>query len=331
MQGFVSGMRRQVGWFVIIGIGTIILILLVSSLRTDVFAKKFYLTFSPSSAAAFYVGQPVKFQGFTIGRVGDMELLAEGKVRVTLRLLERYHSMVHQNSAARAVKEGLIGEQVVEVTAGDVDKPLVSDGQELNYETQASIEQLLQDIKPAVANANTLLHEMADLAVWLNDPYGAVRQVSARLNEATKGMSRENVEAMVQRFVAVLSQVQAITGEFEQHHVASNLSDSLKMTSKILTDIQPLSKKLGEKGPESFERINSLLAHVDQLSQSLDTVAADLSELTPELPGLARESRGTIREMQGLLKGLRGSWLFGADNSGADESPVASPVLDLHP
>jgi len=324
-------MRRQVGWFVIIGIGAIILILLVTSLRTDVFAKKFYLSFSPPSAAAFYVGQPVKFQGFTIGRVGDMDLLAEGKVRITLRLLERYHSMVHQNSAARLVKEGLIGEQVVEVTAGDADKPPVQDGEDLKYETQASIEQLLQDLKPAVANANTLLREMADLATWLNDPYGAVRQVSARLNAATEGMSRENVEAVVQRFVGVLSQVQAITGEFEQQHVATNLSDSLKMTTRILNDIQPLSQKLGEQGPESFERINSLLGHVDVLSQSLDTVAADLSELTPELPGLARESRGTIREMQGLLKGLRGSWLFGADDSGLDEAPVAAPVLDMHP
>ncbi len=325
-------MRRQVGWFVIIGVGTVVLILLVASLRTDIFAKKFYLTFSPPSASAFYVGQPVKFQGFTIGRVGDMELLSEGRVLITLRLLERYRGMLHQNGVVHIVKEGLIGEQVVEVTAGDPDAPVIRDGQSLDYETEASIEQLLQDMKPAVANANTLLREMAELASWLNDPYGAVRQVSARLNEVSQGMSREAVERMLGNFSDVLARLQSITGEFERYHVARNLAGSLKMTTQLLNDIQPLSKKLGEEGPESFERINSLLRHVDQLSQSLDIVAADLAELTPELPGLARESRGAIREMQGLLKGLRGSWLFGSETEGDEGVPaVAAPVLDMRP
>ncbi len=330
MKG-ISGMRRQVGWFVVIGVGAIILILLITSLRTDVFAKKFNLTFSPPSAAAFYVGQPVKFQGFTIGRVGDMELLSAGKVLITLRLLERYRRMVHQNGVARIVKEGLIGEQVVEVTAGDSSSPPVHDGQALQYETEASIEQLLQDMKPAVANANTLLRETAELATWLNDPYGAVRQISARLNAASQGMSRESVEGMVKDFAAVIAQMKSITGEFNQYHVAANLSDSLKMTTKILNDIQPLSQKLGEQGPESFEQINSLLHHVDKLSQSLDVVVSDLSELTPELPGLVRESRKTIHEMQELLKGMRGSWLFDGDTSGNNEPSVAAPVLDMRP
>ncbi len=331
MKGLVAGMRRQVGWFVVIGIGAIVVILLVTSLRTDVFAKKFYLNFSPPSASAFYVGQPVKFQGFTIGRVGDMELLPEGRVRITLRLLERYHPMVHQGAKARIVKEGLIGEQVVEVTGGDPKAPVVRDGQALAYETEASIEQLLQDLKPAVANANTLLREAAELTTWLNDPYGGVRQVVARLGEISQGLSRERVEGIVDDFARILSRLQKIAGEFEQHHVAEQLSGSLKMTTRILSDIEPLSKKLGEEGPRSFEHINSLLQHVDQLSQSLDIVASDLSELTPELPGLARESRGTIREMQELLKGLRGSWLFGGGEEKQAEVPVAPPVMDLRP
>jgi len=327
----IAGMRRQVGWFVIIGVGAIILILLITSLRTDVFAKKFHLTFSPPSAAAFHVGQPVKFQGFTIGRVGDMELLAAGKVQITLRLLERYRNMVHQNGVARIVKEGLIGEQVVEVTAGDDQKPVIRDGQALQYESEASIEQLLQDMKPAVANANTLLREAAELTTWLNDPYGGVRQVVAKLGDVSKGMSRENIEALMQGFAKTLASMQSIVAEFDQQHVGKNLSHSLKMTTKILNDIQPLSQALGEKGPESFERINSMLVHVDQLSKSLDVVASDLSELTPELPGLARESRGTIHEMQGLLKGLRGSWLFGGEDSEQSKEPLATPVLDMRP
>ena len=164
MQESVPNIRRQVGWFVIIGIGAIALILLMISLRSDLFAKKFHLSFSPPSASAFYVGQPVHFQGFTLGRIDEMNLKASGRVHIRMSLLERYHPMLHQGSKIHLVRDGLIGEQTVEITAGDVSKEVIRDGQIIEFEMAASIEQLLQDVKPAVDNANTLLRELAALA-----------------------------------------------------------------------------------------------------------------------------------------------------------------------
>jgi len=327
-------MQRQVGWFVIVGIGAILFVLLMISLRTDVFAKKFYLYVSPPSASGFYVGQPVKFQGFAIGRVGDMELMEKGGVRITLQLLERYKGMLHVGATARISKEGLIGEEVVEMVSGPGDKSEVRDGQQVEFETAASIEQLLQDAKPAVSNANVLLAEMADLAKWLNDPNGSFRQMTARLNESTRGMNRENVDKMMTTLAQILENMQSLTGEMEKTHVAERLSSSLKMTTDILQDLKPLSEQIGKQGPETFAHVNSLLQHVDKLSQSLDVVAADLSELTPELPGLARESKATIAEIRSLLAGMQDSWLFGG---GGEELPtktsdkVAPPVLEMRP
>lgn len=333
MRDFVGGMQRQVGWFVIIGIGAIVFVLLMISLRTDVFSKKFYLYVSPPSASGFYIGQPVKLQGFAIGRVGDMELLEKGGVRITLQLLDRYRNMLHAGGVARISKEGLIGEEVVEVTPGPKESPEVQDGQQIQYETAASIEQLLQDAKPAVSNANVLLAELADLAKWLNDPNGSFRQMTARLNESTKGMNRENVDRMMATLSEILANLQALTGEMQQTHVAERLSTSLKMTTDILQDLKPLSETISKQGPETFTQINTLLQHVDKLSQSLDIVAADLSELTPELPGLARESRATIAEIRSLLAGMRGSWLFGDGEDPANRTTdkVAPPVVEMRP
>jgi len=248
-------------------------------------------------------------------------------------MLERYRGMLHEGGAARISKEGLIGEEVVELVSGPADNPEIKDGQQLEYETAASIEQLLQDAKPAVSNANIVLAELADLAKWLNDPNGSFRQMTARLNESTRGMNRENVDKMMTTLSQILQNMQALTGEMEKTHVAERLSSSLKMTTEILQDLKPLSEQIGKQGPETFAHVNSLLQHVDKLSQSLDVVAADLSELTPELPGLARESKATITEIRSLLAGMRDSWLFG----GGEELPagtsdkVAPPVLEMRP
>ena len=332
MSEFVANIRRQVGWFVILGIGAIVFILLMLSLRTDLFANKFYLAFSPPSATSFYVGQPVKYQGFTVGRIDNMDLQSDGRVRITLRLLERYHPMLHEGAIVHLTREGLIGEQTLEITAGDIEKPAISDGQMIDYETAATVEQLLQDIKPAVDNANKLLSELATLATWLNDPNSDVRQVTARLNAVSQDLNRENISKLVANLADALENLRSLTQDLKEQGVAKQLATALEATSSILTNLRPLSEQIAKEGPDSLKRINSLIEHVDRLSKSLDIVASDLSELTPELPGLARESRQAIGEMQEILKSVRGSWLVGGSTSGkARDETVAPPALELQP
>jgi len=325
-EDYVSSMRRQVGWFVILGVGALLLVLLVASMRSNVFAKKFYIFFSPPSAASFYEGQPVKFQGFAIGRVDQIELQEAGKVRVTLELIDRYRSMLHQDAVVRVTKEGLIGEQVVEVTAGDEKMSAVKDGAVLRHETEASLDQLLIDLKPAVGNANVLLSELVSLAKWMNDPKGDVRVALAGFSEFARGVRGEHLEA-------ILKHLQEFTKELDEQHVALELSNSLKATTKILEDIHPLSEAIGQDGAETAEHVKTLLINVDALTKALNIVASDLSELTPELPGLARESRETINEIKQLIKNLQGSWLVGGNKSEDDgqEAVTAPPSLDFRP
>jgi len=332
-EDFVSSMRRQVGWFVILGVGALLLVLLVASMRSNVFATKFYIFFSPPSAASFYEGQPVKFQGFAIGHVDQVELQDEGNVKITMELIDRYRNMLHKDAVVRVTKEGLIGEQVVEITSGDEKKSVVVDGDALRYETEASLDQLLIDLKPAVSNANVLLGELASLAKWMNDPKGDVRLALAGIREVTQGVQGDKLEAMVERFTATLVHLQKFAKELDQQQVAENLSRSLNSTAKILDDLRPLSKAMGEKGGETVEHVQALLVNIDELSKALNIVASDLSELTPELPGLARESRQTIIEMKQLIKNLQGSWLVGGDKQKRDDSDAiaAPPSLDLRP
>ncbi|MDQ6995268.1 MAG: MlaD family protein, partial [Mariprofundaceae bacterium] len=150
----ISKMKRQVGWFVILGLSALIFVIVMVSVKSNVFANKFTLFVEPPSASTFYEGQPVKFQGFSVGHIDNIELQHEGQVRIRLKLLTRYRHMLHQGAIIHFVKQGLIGEQIVEITAGDVERKPLDDGQLLQYETEASLEQLLVDLKPAVNNAN---------------------------------------------------------------------------------------------------------------------------------------------------------------------------------
>ncbi|HKJ83965.1 MAG TPA: MlaD family protein [Mariprofundaceae bacterium] len=328
---FVAGMRRQVGWFVMFGIGAIVVLLLVVSLRTDIFASKFSLYVSPPSAAAFFVGQPVKFQGFTIGRVNKIALQEQGKVTIDLHILERYHNMLHQGATVRLVKEGLIGQQDVEITPGKSSAPVLADKAFVGYESEASIEQLLLDIKPAIANADTLLRELVTLAKWVNNPDGDVRVAMANIREVSKGLHRTDVEKAIKEATAAFTRIHALTDQIVEHKVAERLSGSLAQTATVLKDIEPMVKSLGKTGPESLKNLNALLTRTDKLTRSLNGIAADLQELTPELPGLAQQSRDAIEQIRKVLDGLRGSWLFAKPEKPGKKQDVAPPDLGLHP
>ncbi len=331
---FVSGIKRQVGWFVMLGIGALVLVVLIVSVRSNVFAKKFYLFVEPPSASSFYEGQPVKFQGFAIGHIDQIELQHEGQVRISLRLLERYRHMVHQGAVIQLIKEGLLGEQVVELTRGDIAKPMLNSGETLDYETEASLEQLLTELKPAVGNANVLLRELAALSLWINDPDSDLRVGLAGLREMTEFVDGKSMQLAIQTFTQTLEKLGHVAGDLDEQRVALRLADSLSITTDILENIKPLSQSLGERAPEIMERTNDLLVHVDKLSLALNIVASDLSEMTPELPGLARDSRATLKEMQTLMKKLQGSWLLGGESAKKqvqESLETAPPVLDMKP
>ena len=142
------------------------------------------------------------------------------------------------------VREGLIGEQSLEITAGDSTKPLLTEGQMVDYQTAATVEQLLRDIKPAVENANILLRELAQLAIWLNDPNSDIRQVTTRLNDVSQDLNRENVGKLISNLASALENLKGLSQDLKDQKVAKQLASALEVAATILSDLQPLSDQV---------------------------------------------------------------------------------------
>ena len=318
-------MRRRVGWFVMLGIGAVVLMLLAVSIRTDVFAGKFTVYVSPPSASSFFVGQEVRYQGFVIGRIGDISLSEKGGVRVSMRILDRYHGMLHQGSGVRLVKQGLLGPEMVEITAGDSDAAMVADGALLPFRKQTTLEDLLMDMKPAVATADQLLGELMRAAKWLNDPNGDIRLATANLSRATEGVDKGAIQHALGRVSAAAVQLEALSRQLAEHKAGEHLAVSLQQTAEILQNIRPLTTALSQQG--AMEKGRLLAARIDTLTRTLGDMAADMQQMTPELPALAAESRRTMAEVRRLAGAVRHSWLGGGSQpvSSATET-VAAPA-----
>jgi len=327
---YVSGVSRQVGWFVMLGLGAIVVLLLVATLRTEVFAGKFTLFVSPPSASAFFIGQEVKFQGFPIGRVDDIELQASGEVRIALRLLERYRGMLHQGSAVRLVKPGLLGQETVELTSGDVQTAMLGDGAQVTFVEQATLEQLLMDMKPAVASADTLLGELVRVARWLNDPKGDIRLATANIRAATQGVDQGAIQQTIGRVSEAATQFERLSRQLADNGAGEHLAHSLQQTAQVLRNIEPLTEELRRQAPQALAQSRALVTRLDELSKSLNGIASDMQQMTPELPGLAQESRNAMLEMRRLASAVRSTWIAGSQSNDR-EKPAAGGDMVVPP
>lgn len=330
---YVGGMRRKVGWFVMFGLGAIMFILLLETLRTEVFARKFTLYVEPTSASSFYVGQEVKFQGFTIGRVNDIELQKAGQVRVALRLLERYRGMLHRGSQVRLFKPGLFGQETVELTAGDVNATVLKGGEQLPCIEQASLEQLLTEMKPAVANADILLGQLVQLAHWLNDPNSDVRLATANIRAITQGMDRKSVQLAIERVSSTAAQLERLSGQMADNDTGKYLARSLQQATQVMKNIEPLTDELRRQAPATLAQSRALMTRLDALARSMQGIALDMQQLTPEFPGLVQESRKTMQGVYRLSNSVRTSWLVGgkAEPTPTDSGLVAPPAVAVTP
>ncbi len=331
---FVAGMKRQVGWFVLLGVGALVLVIILVTIRSNIFAKKFVLFVEPPSASGFHEGQQVKFQGFGVGHIDDIQLQHQGQVRIRLSLLERYRPMLHQGAVLHLTKEGVIGEQIVEITAGDASKPPLDYEQLIAYETEASLEQLLVDLKPAVGNANILLKQLALMSQWMNDSKGSFQMAFANMEHMTHGIQGSSIEENMLEMHATLQQLTQLVRSLNQEQVAAHAAKALASSEHVMNQIQPLGAQLNQQVPETLKKLDALLLQVQELSKTLTTASQDLTQLTPALPGVAHELKGTLTETQRTLRQLQGSWLLGnkQDHQQAvDGVEVAAPVLDVQP
>ncbi len=311
---FLGGIERRVGWFALLGAFLAFATIIALSVRSEIFAKKLLLVLRPPSAAGFYEGQPVRLQGFRVGWVDALGLDEQG-AWVHLKVLARYQPMLKEPLKARLAKEGVIGEQFVELLPGK--GPAVAEDEEvLAFEPQTTLEEILKQLRPVLDTAKQLLDDVAGIAHWLNDPKGPVKRTAGKLAEASQALSEEQMRATLTALEKATAHLQRLLAEAEKQHLAGEAAGALAEVRKTTAGIRPLAEGLGKRGEK-------IAADVEKLLDSLDATLAGLAKAAPHYPGIARETEATLAEMRKLARDLRHSWLVGG--GGKESPPVITP------
>ncbi len=281
-------LKKKVGLFFSVALIGIITALIFLGIERGTFIPKYRIYFIVKKGTGLFEGMPVKLSGFKIGKIEALSLDENARVKVSLLVNKKYQKWIRQDSKAMLTKEGLIGESVIDVTVGSLDKPVIEDGYTIHYEKTKGLDEIVEDVKP-------LLSEIKNVARYINDPQGDIKQTFGNLKTLSSELriTRENINKLLKNTDANISKI------------ASDISKTAK-------DIDSLAGNIDKTVSDVDRKINPVM---DKLSKTMDNtekataILKDTVEKSAtKVPTILDKGEDALGDTNEVVKSLKQVW-----------------------
>lgn len=302
-------LERKIGMFVVVALLCVLAAALLFGVKKDFFTQKYTLNFTVDRGTGFTKGMSVKLSGFRIGRVTSITLNEQAMVNISVEIDNAYQTWIRDDSVVKLVKEGLVGDNIIEVSVGSQDKPVLKNGASIMYIKTKGLDELADDIAEKV---KPVLIEVRDIISYINDPNGDLKRTVRNVELLTRNLegTRKHADTML---VTATGSIQNVSGK------ASTLLDSStrKLESVDVNRVNSMLEQLDKKVPVMLQRIDTTLENVNKIS--LETRA--MSERTfPKIPGIASQVEDVMFSTDRLLNSLQNTWLLRDESQPAGRS-----------
>jgi len=307
-------LERKIGLFLLVALTGLALVVTLVGMQRGLFSKKYSLQFTADRGTGFSKGMPVKLSGFRIGRVTELSLNEQAMVDITIELDRKYRKWIRTDSTIRLVKEGLVGDSIIEVSVGSSSKPELKDGGSISYQKTKGLDEIVEEISDKV---RPVLIEVRDIIGYINDPNGDLKKTIHNLELLTRNLEETRGRADIL--------LDSTTRNLEV--ISQRSTNLLESTSRKIDslDIAKLNTSL-EKLPPLLEKTNTTMANVSAITAETKKLA---EHAFPLVPGLLSRTEELMFSTDRLINSLNHSWLLGGDASkGPGRSPAAGDSHD---
>jgi phospholipid/cholesterol/gamma-HCH transport system substrate-binding protein len=273
-----KGLFTKVSIFVLIAVTGVSLNLLVSGIKKGFFTPKSSIHFIASSGQDIKVGMPVKLSGFKIGAVSQLELDNKAQARVEMMIEDRYLSMLKEDAEVSLMKEGVIGDSILEASRGSEDRKSLSAGAEIRFERGGGLEQIANDLRarlyPALDEINQLLKDV-------NDPKGDVRQTLGNVRQFTAELQ------------GTRARIDQLFGQINEG-VEKDVRPALRSVKQSTEQLPAMIKKVDDS--------------LENLRQTTATIKSTVDNSAPQVSGFLGETRGLMSDTRNIMDSASNSW-----------------------
>lgn len=296
-----KNLERKIGIFITLAIAGIAVALLMFGLQRDIFTKKYRLNFTADRGTGFTKGMPVKLSGFRVGRVIAIALNDQAMVDITIEIDRKYSRWIRDNSTVRLVKEGLVGDNIIDVSVGSLDQPELKDREMIVFIKNKGLDEMADEIAAAV---KPVLLEVRDIISYINNPEGDLKKSVRHLELLTRNLegTRRNADLVL------------TTANGKITSVAEHASQTLDTANQNIQSISPALAKLNTAMERIDGKLPGILQKTDDTLANISRISAEtrsLSEKTfPRVPVLASQTEDLLLSSDKLINSIQNIWLF---------------------
>lgn len=287
-----KNLERKIGIFIVLALAGIVVAVVLFGLQKDLFTKKYSLHFTVDRGTGFTKGMPVKLSGFRIGRVTSIALNDQAMVDIVIEIDSKYRTWIRNDSIVKLVKEGLVGDTIVEVSVGSLDKPELKNNEAISYVKTKALDELADEIADKV---KPVLIEVRDIIGYINDPNGDLKKTIHNLELLTRNLeeTRRNADRLL------------LTANGNIDRIAGQAGTVLDTTNRKIEsiDLAPTLTRVNS----AIDRLPPLL---DKADATLDNVAHISRETRTKLPGLLSQTEDVMFSTDKLINSIQNTWLL---------------------
>lgn len=295
-----KNLEKKVGLFIVTALLGIIGVVFFIVAESDLFKSTFALKLTAPKGTGFSQGMPIKLSGFRIGRVKSITLNDSAAVDVVMQIDRKYRKWIRKDSVARLIKEGMIGDYIIEISSGTATELIPENGTITLGKTKA-IDEIAEDIADKV---KPVLMDIRDIIAYINSQDGDIKQTMRKLNGFAGNLETTRRKAD-QLITGTQRAIDGTSGKFDL--LLSSADDRLDQTGPVLAKVDSTLTQIDDSLPSMLERLDNSLANLESISTELKSAS---SATLPKVPRLMDKTEGVIDQGEGVLESVRWVWPF---------------------
>ena len=208
-----GGLKWKLGLFIVVGSVLLVFGLFFIGKQKNLFVSVFPIKAVFNNVSGLKVGNNVRFGGIAIGTVDGIQLLSDTSVQVNMNIKSEVRKFIKQDASASIGSDGLVGDRVVLISPGSMNREPVKDNEILVSHAPVETEQIMAGLKTSADNAAIITQQLAEVAYKVNHGRGIISRLlgdsslgnnlNATMVNLKKGSAglNENMEAAKHNFL----------------------------------------------------------------------------------------------------------------------------------
>jgi phospholipid/cholesterol/gamma-HCH transport system substrate-binding protein len=227
----------------------------------------------------------------------------QAMVDIFIEIDSDYRSWIRNDSTAKLVKEGLVGDSIIDISAGSLDKPQLKDKDSITYVKTKALDELADEIAEKV---KPVLIEISDIISYINDPEGDIKKTIRNAEQLTRKLeeTRQNAGRLLLTATGNVNLVSTRTTSLLDG--TRNKIDSIDL-NPALTRINSSLDHLDKKLPILLDKADATLDNVGRISNETRLLT---EKAFPRIPGVISQAEDVMFSADRLINSLQNTWLL---------------------